>query len=197
MRTIVPILLFLTVLPALRASQSLRVGHVSIEWIDGFTLTREQSPQRFVGPEGEVVLITSMGLGPNGDVEEVTKRYLEFGSAQLLDLAKAKGKVVGNLSIEELHGEITLFSTATRAKDRKGWFYLQFFAVPRTGWAALFTIEGKGNPTEQLKRFRPVFDSLKWIHDEEEAANRALQTTPMTRSVYEKTIEFGHPRRGV
>ena len=27
--------------------------------------------------------------------------------------------------------------------------------------------------------------------------NQALQTTPMTRSVYEKTTEFGHPHRGV
>ena len=27
--------------------------------------------------------------------------------------------------------------------------------------------------------------------------NQALQTTPMTRSVYEKTIEFGDPQRGV
>ena len=27
--------------------------------------------------------------------------------------------------------------------------------------------------------------------------NQALQTTPMTRSVFEKTIEFGHPQRGV
>ena len=27
--------------------------------------------------------------------------------------------------------------------------------------------------------------------------NQALQTTPMTRSIYEKTIEFGHPQRGV
>ena len=30
-----------------------------------------------------------------------------------------------------------------------------------------------------------------------EAANQALQTTPMTRSVHEKNIEFGDPRRGV
>jgi hypothetical protein len=28
-------------------------------------------------------------------------------------------------------------------------------------------------------------------------ANQALQTTPMTRSVCEKTIEFGYPQRGV
>jgi len=28
-------------------------------------------------------------------------------------------------------------------------------------------------------------------------ANQALQTTPMTRSVCEKTIEFGRPQRGV
>ena len=27
--------------------------------------------------------------------------------------------------------------------------------------------------------------------------NQALQTTPMTLSVFEKTIEFGHPLRGV
>ena len=27
--------------------------------------------------------------------------------------------------------------------------------------------------------------------------NQALQTTPMTRSVCEKTTEFGYPQRGV
>ena len=32
---------------------------------------------------------------------------------------------------------------------------------------------------------------------EEKKPNQALQTTPMTRSVYEKTIEFGRRRRGV
>ena len=33
--------------------------------------------------------------------------------------------------------------------------------------------------------------------EEGKPANQALQTTPMTRSVYEKTIEFGHPQRSV
>ena len=28
-------------------------------------------------------------------------------------------------------------------------------------------------------------------------ANQALQTTPMAPGVYEKTVEFGHPQRGV
>jgi len=32
---------------------------------------------------------------------------------------------------------------------------------------------------------------------EMKAANQALQTTPMTRSVDEKTIEVGYPQRGV
>jgi len=27
--------------------------------------------------------------------------------------------------------------------------------------------------------------------------NQALQTTPMARSAYEKSIEFGYPQRGV
>ena len=31
----------------------------------------------------------------------------------------------------------------------------------------------------------------------ERQPNQALQTTPMTRSVYEKNIEFGDPQRGV
>ena len=30
-----------------------------------------------------------------------------------------------------------------------------------------------------------------------EPPNQALQTTPMTRSVYEKTLEFVDPQRGV
>jgi hypothetical protein len=32
---------------------------------------------------------------------------------------------------------------------------------------------------------------------EERQPNQALQTTPMTRSVFEKTIEFGYLQRGV
>ena len=31
----------------------------------------------------------------------------------------------------------------------------------------------------------------------EDRPNQALQTTPMTHSVHEKTIEFGDPQRGV
>ena len=31
----------------------------------------------------------------------------------------------------------------------------------------------------------------------EQRPNQALQTTPMTRSVYEKTMEFEVPQRGV
>ena len=31
----------------------------------------------------------------------------------------------------------------------------------------------------------------------ERQPNQALQTTPMTRIVYEKTTEFGYPQRGV
>ena len=34
-------------------------------------------------------------------------------------------------------------------------------------------------------------------HEMKRQPNQALQTTPMTRSVYGKTIEFGHPQRGV
>jgi len=44
----------------------------------------------------------------------------------------------------------------------------------------------------------PLMRSLEMIQKgRKKAANQALQTTPMTRSVYEKTIEFGYPQRGV
>ena len=42
--------------------------------------------------------------------------------------------------------------------------------------------------------YRLAFVSLSWRG---KAANQALQTTPMTRSVYEKITEFGYPQRGV
>ncbi len=35
------------------------------------------------------------------------------------------------------------------------------------------------------------------MKEDKRQPNQALQTTPMTRSVYEKTIEVGHPWRGV
>ena len=43
---------------------------------------------------------------------------------------------------------------------------------------------------------------VEWLEtlenqEKKDMANQALQTTPMTRSVYEKTIEFGYTQRGV
>jgi len=48
-------------------------------------------------------------------------------------------------------------------------------------------------PFQPMARSAPAVSepSTRWL------PNQALQTTPMTRSVYEKTIEFGRSQRGV
>ena len=85
--------------------------------------------------------------------------------------------------------------TATKA----GWFYFSIpFDYEHYVWGPhpenpdLITTIAK-YWVKGLNRYR--------IKKESKAArrqpNQALQTTPITRSVYEKSIEFGHPQRGV
>jgi len=53
--------------------------------------------------------------------------------------------------------------------------------------------------SDALKRTSAPPPLPEWGLDEKasQTPNQALQTTPMTRSVYEKTVEFGDPQRGV
>jgi len=58
------------------------------------------------------------------------------------------------------------------------------------GGPELFAVDGGW--VMDRNRFKTLEEKLK-----KQTANQALQTTPMTRSVHEKTIEFGFPQRGV
>jgi len=81
---------------------------------------------------------------------------------------------------------------------------------------ALELIRSASSEIEEAKAFiadydargDQVFYAFPWTHvvgpfpemrkpAKTKQPNQALQTTPMTRSVYEKTIEFGHLQRGV
>jgi hypothetical protein len=163
-----PCILFALALAALPVGRAAdwRFGTMSLQWLDGFERTPSADAARFVGPNGEVVLVTAMGLREGGDAGKTAKHYLDFGEAELPKLSASKGKDVMQMRREELAEDITLFSTAAIPKRDKRMFYLQFLAVSKTGRSALITIEGLGEPTEQLKRFRPLLDTIKWTSNE-------------------------------
>lgn len=139
-----------------------RFGNMSIRWLDGYTKTPGDTPDRFVGPNGEVVMVTVMGLGDGGEPAQVANAYIAFGEREIPRLSSAKGSDVMKPRREDLTGGITLFSTAAVPKKDKKMFYLQFLAVSRTGRCALFTVEGHGDATTEMKRFRPLFDTISW-----------------------------------
>ena len=143
-----------------------RFGSMSIEWFDGYQKTPNDTAARFVGPNGEIVLVTAAGLRAGGDIEKVVKSYLAFGESELPQLSASKGRDVIQLRREDLAGSVTLFSTAAVQKKDKHKFYLQFFAVSRLGRCALITVEGHGDPTDEMKRFRPLFDTISWRENE-------------------------------
>jgi hypothetical protein len=139
---------------------------MSIRWLEGFKRTPSDVATKFAGPHGEVVLVTSMGLRDGGDRAKMTKAYLDFGETELPRLSASKGKDVIKLRREDIAGNITLFSTAAVPDVDKNMFYLQFLAVSETGRCALFTVEGYGDPASELKRFRPLFDTIVWQSSE-------------------------------
>jgi hypothetical protein len=143
-----------------------RIGSMSIQWLDGFERTSNEAAVRFVGPGGEVVLVTAMGIRNGADVERAVKTYLMFGEKELPRLSAAKGKDVMKLSRETVSENITLFSTAALSKKDAQMFYLQFLAVSSTGRAALITVEGRGDPAQQFQRFRPLLGTINWSSNE-------------------------------
>ena len=58
-------------------------------------------------------------------------------------------------------------------------------------------LAGLSEQPYRLSKLVPKLEEWRYSVRKKGRPNQALQTTPMTRSVYEKTIEFERPQRGV
>ncbi len=80
-------------------------------------------------------------------------------------------------------------------KDPQGWFVLN----GSERWNAYLAFQYaiiEGPEAGRIVRLLIPVAEIEAV-SKEKTANQALQTTPMTRSGFEKTIEFGYPQRGV
>jgi hypothetical protein len=143
-----------------------RFGTLTLEWLDGFTYQPQGNSQRFVGPNGEHVIVTVASLSrelEGAELERTLRQHHTFAEKQLPTLASAKGKVIAPLRESSVGESIELFSTGTNVSGvTSEYFYLQFLLISPRGNMALFTVEGPGDVSAQMARYRPLFDTAKW-----------------------------------
>jgi hypothetical protein len=150
--------------PAADADE-LRLSGLRIDWLDGFTLASKPDalPLKLIGRDGETALFSVLHRAmpyPAEQRDAGLKLHEDFAHQQLVELAKKKGDLVIPLERAVLADGDTLYSTGTQRSRRR--FYLQFFLISRPELVALVTIEGNGDVETEMKRFRPLFDTVSW-----------------------------------
>src|SRR5262245_31571218 len=185
---------------AVAAQLSLNAGNrtFSISWLDGFTYTPAGQSQRWRGPNDELVIATvAIPRGPlqDSDIARTIAQHTSFAETKLPGLAAAKGSVTKELTKEQLSSGATLYSTATQTTQRfKDYYYLQFFHISPQAEIALFTVEGFGQSTAEFGRYRPLFDSAKWIAlsiPTDSFTERAVTAFQKSASVLKVTVKDG------
>ena len=156
-------------LPLTGLADELRLSGLRIHWLDGFTLAskRDALPMKLVGAAGEDVGISVMRRStpyPREQGASALKRHEDFAQHPLVALATKRGELVLPLQRTVLADGEILYCTGTRTKRSLSveGFYLQFFLISRPDVVALVTVEGKGNVESEMKRFRPLFDTVSW-----------------------------------
>lgn len=143
-----------------------RFGNLRLNWLDGFRYMPKDDVERFLGPQGEGVLVSAAGFGASTPAERapLLARHRAFAETELPRLAHMRGALEMPLARAELPGGSVLYTTGTRValpKDAAG-FFLQFLLIAKSGDMAFFTVEGQGTVAAQMARFRPLFDSATW-----------------------------------
>jgi len=168
----------------------------SIAWLEGFSYKPAGQSQRWVGPNGELVIVTSASPRldlPATSVADAVEKHGAFATSRLPSLAAANGKVIRPLTKEQVSSGATLYSTATQSRQMlKEYFYLQFFLVSPHADVALITVEGYGQAEIAFERFRPLLDSANWSTTDpgaftDRVADKA-QTTPSDESGFTERV---------
>ncbi|HEY5636100.1 MAG TPA: hypothetical protein VIS77_04310 [Burkholderiales bacterium] len=148
------------------SAEDWQFGNLKLRWLDGFRYVPQGDVERFLGPQGEGVVVSAAGFGAKTEAERepLLARHRAFAETELPRLAFVRGGLELPLARATLSDGSLLYSTGTALalpKDEAG-FFLQFLVIGRSGDMAFFTVEGKGAVAAQMARFRPLFDSVKW-----------------------------------
>jgi len=148
------------------SAEDWQFGNLKLRWLDGFRYLPQGDVERFLGSQGEGVVVSAAGFGAKTDVERapLLARHRAFAETELPRLAFVRGGLELPLARATLPDGSLLYTTGTAValpKDEVGYF-LQFLLIGTNGDMAFFTVEGKGVVAAQMARFRPLFDSVTW-----------------------------------
>lgn len=148
------------------AAEDWQFGNLKLRWLDGFRYMPQGEVERFLGPQGEGVVVSAAGFGAKTaqEREPLLARHRAFAETELPRLAFMRGGLELPLARTTLADGSILYTTGTKValpKDEAGYF-LQFLLIGKSGDMAFFTVEGKGVVAAQMARFRPLFDTVRW-----------------------------------
>lgn len=151
-----------------QAFAPVQFGDLTMQWLDGYVQTPSRGPFLLTGPKGQEVSASVFSVGnwnsPSGREAEFRK-LVAYGSNQLDLQARNAGTPVLPLGQEQLpDGSTFLFTGSEQRGQGPASYTLIYFLISPGGRVAYMTIAGKGSVPAEHERFRPLFQTIDWIH---------------------------------
>ncbi len=137
-----------------------RLGNLAVQWADGWKREGVTEMIRFVAPAGEQACVTIEAI----DREVPRGAPLGYAKLALPGIAAGHEKVLEELKEENLPSGATLFSIAFHDSVRN-YFGVIFVQVSPRGRLAQMAIEGFGDPSGMVARYRPWARTAHWINE--------------------------------
>lgn len=162
------VLLFLALFSSFPSiATEIQFGSLVLNWPEGFTSPSNKPPFQLIGPNGEVVLVTTMRqrkepAAPGDSVEQA--KMAEVGEKFIRRKAEEVGTVVRSTEHSKLTDGTLLYTIGSKTSSVFGaGFFLQYFLVSPVGRLAFITIEGKGDALAEQTKYLGAVSTARWL----------------------------------
>ena len=136
---------------------------------EGFSEQTKKEPRQLSHPNGTEVLVSVLRASAEaeakmfgGDSEKRLAMH-EEGARRVYQRSAQRGEPSVPLGREPLPDGSTLISGAIKKQGLlQSGFFLVYMVVAPAERVALVTVEGKGDSKEEYKRYRAIFETVKW-----------------------------------
>jgi len=145
-------------------------GSFQLNGFEGFSEQTRKEPRQLDHPNGTEVLVSVYRASAEAEAQmfggDPEKRLAmhEQGAQRVYQRSAQRNEPSIPLSREALRDGSTLISGALKKSGlfQSGYFLIYMVVAPSER-VALVTVEGKGDPKEEYKRYRTIFETVKWL----------------------------------